>query len=126
MLDLLVALLWTPLGLGALVAAGAAIAALVYLPRLALPIAAVAVALTGAAYVGHVRTELDAARRERDEARADAAGKARAIEALESVSRNQDRREARSRETRRRIQAAPAGDDGPVAPVLRDVLEGGR
>ncbi|MCG5246865.1 hypothetical protein LPC10_17740 [Methylorubrum sp. B1-46] len=126
MLDLALALVWTPLGLGALVAAAAAVAAVVYLPRFALPAAAVALALAGAAYVAHVRTELDAARRERDEAKAEAAGKAAAIEALEGLSRTRDARAARSRETHRRIQAAPGTDDGPVAPVLRDVLEGGR
>ncbi|MBI1689511.1 hypothetical protein [Methylorubrum sp. DB1722] len=126
MLDLLLALVWTPLGLGAILAAAATVAAILYAPRLALPVAAVALALAGAAYVSHVRTELDAARRERDEARADAAGKARAIEALEAVERAKGRREARSRETHRWIQAAPPSDDGPVAPVLRDVLEGRR
>lgn len=126
MLDLALALVWTPLGLGALVAAAAAVAAIAYVPRLALPAAAVALALAGAAYVAHVRTELDAARRERDEAKADAAGKAAAITALEELSRTRDARIRASRETHRRIQAAPATDDGPVAPVLRDVLEGGR
>ena len=40
MLDLVIALVWTPLGIGALAAAAAAVLAVVYLPRLALPLAA--------------------------------------------------------------------------------------
>ena len=83
MFDLALALVWTPLGLGALIAAAAAVAAVVYVPRFVLPAAAVALALAGAAYVAHVRTELDVARRERDDANSAAAGKAAAIESLE-------------------------------------------
>ncbi|MCJ2124916.1 hypothetical protein [Methylobacterium sp. J-077] len=75
---------------------------------------------------GAIQADLGAARRERDEAKADAAGKAKAIEALESVSRNGDKRGRANREAHRRIQAAPASDDASVAPVLRQVLEGGR
>ncbi|TXN47359.1 hypothetical protein [Methylobacterium sp. WL7] len=126
MLDLALALVWTPIGIAALAALAAAVAAFVYLPRLGVPFLALAVVLAGAAYVSRIQDDLGAARRERDEAKADAAGKARAIEALESVSRNGDKRARAARETHRRIQAAPASDDAPVAPVLRQVLEGGR
>lgn len=126
MLDLALALVWTPIGIAALVAAAAAVAAFLYLPRLGVPLLALAVVLAGSAYVTRIQDDLSAARRERDEAKSDAAGKARAIEALESVSRNGDKRTRAARETHPRIQAAPASDDAPVAPVLRQVLEGGR
>ena len=126
MVDLALALVWTPIGVAALVAAAAAVAACLYLPRLAIPLLALAVVLTGAAYVSRIQDELGTTRRERDEAKAEAAGRARAIKELETVSRNADRRARAGRETRRRIQVVPASDDGPVAPVLRDVLEAGR
>jgi hypothetical protein len=125
-LDLLLALVWTPLGLGALAAAAAAGLAFVYMPRLAWPVALVAVTLVAAAYATSLQADLGNARHERDEAKADAAGKARAIASLERLSANADKRARASRETHRRIDAAPASDDGPVAPVLRDVLEAGR
>lgn len=126
MLDLALALVWTPIGIASLVALAAAVAACLHLPRLAVPLLALAVVLGGAAYVCRIQADLGAARRERDEAKADAAGKARAIAALEFVSGKGKKRAHAARETHRRIQAAPASDDGPVAPVLRDVLEGGR
>ncbi|MCK2057172.1 hypothetical protein [Methylobacterium sp. 37f] len=126
MLDLALALVWTPIGIAALVALAAAVAAFLYLPRLAVPFLALAVVLAGAAYVSRISDELGSTRRERDEAKADAAGKARAIAELEAMSRISDKRARAARETHRRIQAAPASDDGPVASVLRDVLEGRR
>ena len=126
MLDLALALVWTPIGIAALVAMAAAVAAFLYLPRLGVPLLALAVVLAGAAYVSSIQADLGAARRERDEAKADAVGKARAIAAMEDLSRNGDKRKRVNQETHRRIQAAPVSDDGPVAPVLRQVLEGGQ
>ena len=126
MLDLLLALVWTPIGIAALVALAAAVVAFLYLPKLGVPLLAVAVILAGAAYVTRIQDDLGAARRERDEAKADAAAKGRAIAAMEELSQRGDKRARAARETHRRILAAPASDDAPVAPVLRQVLEGGR
>ncbi|TXN04866.1 hypothetical protein FV242_05800 [Methylobacterium sp. WL64] len=126
MLDLLLALVWTPLGIGALVAVAAAAAAAVYLPRLAIPLACVAVILAGAAYVSALQADLGTARRERDEAKAAAATAAKGTKAVEGVAAKAAARSASTRATRDRILMAPASDDAPVAPVLRDVLEGGR
>lgn len=93
-----------------------------YLPRLALPLARVAVILGGSAYVSALQADRGAARRERDEARAAAKG----TKAVEAVAAKAAARSATSRASRDRGLTAPASDDGPVAPVLRQVLESGR
>ncbi|GJE51453.1 hypothetical protein GOFOIKOB_4512 [Methylobacterium tardum] len=126
MLVLALALVWTPIGIGALIAVAAAVAAAVYMPRLALPLACVAVMLGGAAYVSALQADLGAARRERDEAKAAAATAARGTKAVEGVAAKAASRAAANRAIRDQVVTAPASDDGPVAPVLRDVLEGGR
>ena len=126
MLDLALALVWTPLGLAALAAAAAAVAAFLYLPRAGVPLLALAVVLAGSAYVARLQGEVEGARRERDEARAEAAAQARAAKAVERVTAKAASRARSSRAARDRILTAPAGDDGPVAPVLRQVLEGDR
>ncbi|MCE4222127.1 hypothetical protein HCU64_00035 [Methylobacterium sp. C25] len=123
MLDLAIALVWTPLGIAALVAVAAAALALAYLPRAALPLACVAVLLAGAAYVASLQADLAASRIEAREAKADAAAKGKAIEALERNARATAARNAASRTRRDRILSAPASDDGPVAKILDDTLE---
>lgn len=119
MLDLLLALVWTPLGIGAIVATAADPLTVVYMPRLALPLAAVAVILAGVAYVASLQSELGTARRERDEAKADAAGKAAGIKAVEGVAGKAAVRAKATRSARDAILSAPASDDALVAPVLR-------
>ncbi|GEL42902.1 MULTISPECIES: hypothetical protein [Methylobacteriaceae] len=126
MLDLFLALVWTPLGISALVAFAAAALAVVYLRKLALPLAAVAVILAGAAYVASIEADLATARTERDLANAAAATAVAGTKAVEGVAGKAAARAKASRSTRDRILTAPASDDAPVAPVLRDVLEGRR
>jgi F0F1-type ATP synthase epsilon subunit len=48
---------------------------------------------------------------------------ARAVAALEAERAAAEKRSAELREARRKVEAAPEADDGPVAPVLRDALE---
>lgn len=124
MLDLALALIGTPLGLAALAALAAAAAAAAWLPRAALPLACAAALLAGAAYVASLQADLDDARRERDAARADAAGKAAAIEAMQAEAAESAARAKSSASAHARIRRAPAAADGPVALVLRDALEG--
>lgn len=126
MLDLALALVWTPLGIGALVAAAAAFACAVYLPRLAVPVACLALVLAAVAYVCALQADLTTARRERDEARTAAATATAGTKAVEGVAGKAADRAKASRATRDRILTAPASDDAPVSPVLRDVLEGSR
>jgi voltage-gated potassium channel Kch len=125
-LDLALALVWTPLGIGALVAAAAALACAAYLPRMAVPVACLALVLAGVAYVSALQADLATARRERDEARTAAATATAGTRAVEGVAGKVADRAKASRATRDRILTAPASDDAPVAPVLRDVLEAGR
>lgn len=124
--DLALALVWTPLGIGALVAVLAAVACAVYLPRLAVPVACLALVLAGVAYVSSLQADLSTARRERDEAKIAAAAATAGTKAVEGVAGKAAARARASRATRDRILIAPASDDAPVAPVLRRVLEAGR
>ena len=94
MLDLAAALLWTPLGLAALTAAGGAVLALFYLR---------AAALAGAAYVASLQADLTTARRERDEARTAAATATAGTKAVEGVAGKAAARAKASRATRDRI-----------------------
>ncbi|UYW28353.1 hypothetical protein OKC48_07510 [Methylorubrum extorquens] len=94
------------------------------MPRLAPPLALVALALAGAAYVASLQADLAGARAEALTAKADAAGKAAAIAALEAEAVATAARTRTTAAAHARIRRAPASDDGPVAPVLRDALEG--
>ena len=123
MLDLLLALVWTVPGIAALLAAAVAVAGLIYVPRLALPLSLVAAILFGVAYVTRIRDELAGARAEATAAKADAAGKADAIAALEAEAVATAARARNSAASHARIRRAPASADGPVAPVLREALE---
>ncbi|SFU34840.1 hypothetical protein SAMN02799631_00279 [Methylobacterium sp. 174MFSha1.1] len=83
MLDLALALALTPAGFSALAAAAAAVVAAVYAPRLAVPVALVAVIPTGVAYVTLLQAEVASTRRERDEARELAEVRGRVVETLQ-------------------------------------------
>ncbi|ACB80036.1 hypothetical protein C0214_10975 [Methylobacterium sp. DM1] len=124
MLDLALALVWTVPGVAALAAAAAAVLAFLYLPRLAVPLACLAVVLAGVAYVDRLGRELATARAEAAAAKADAAAKGRAIEALEADAAESVARAKAAAAAHARIRRAPASADGPVAPVLREALEG--
>ena len=103
MLDLSLALVWTPLGIGALIAAAAAVACAAYLPRLAVPIACLALVLAGVAYVSALQADLTTARRERNEARTAAAAATAGTKAVEGVAGKAAARAKASRATRDRI-----------------------
>lgn len=126
MLDLALALFVTPAGIAALVAMAAAGLAVVYAPRLAVPVALVAVILVGVAYVTRLRDEVASTRRERDEARELAEVRGRAVSALPREHQASAKRTRATAAVQDRIRRAPASDDGPVAPVLRDALEAGQ
>jgi hypothetical protein len=89
-LDLALALVWTPIGIASLVALAAAVAACLHLPRLAVPLLALAVVLAGAAYVSRIQADLGAARRERDEAKAEAERQGRLVAEEDAAVANQD------------------------------------
>lgn len=126
MLALALALVVTPAGITALLAATAAALAAVYVPRLAVPFAALAVILVGVAYVTRLRDEVASTRRERDEARELAEVRGRAVSSLQRKHQASARRTRATAAVQDRIRRAPASDDGPVAPVLRDALESGK
>lgn len=126
MLTLLLALVGTPAGIAALVAIAIAVLALAYVPRLALPVALVSVILAGVAYVSHLQDAVATTRRERDEAAALAEVRKGAVEALQRNTRATAKRAAATASAHERIRRAPASDDGPIAPVLRDALEAGQ
>lgn len=126
MLDLALALVVTPAGIAALVAMAAAVLAVVYAPRLAVPVALVAVILVEVAYVTRLRDEVASTRRERDEARELAEVRGRAVSALQREHQASARRTRATATVQDRIRRAPASDDAPVAPVLRDALEAGQ
>ncbi|MEE7440893.1 hypothetical protein [Methylobacterium oryzae] len=126
MLDLALALVVTPAGITALLAIVAAGLAVVYAPRLAVPFAALAVILVGVAYVTRLRDEVASTRRERDEARELAEVRGRAVSALQREHQASAKRTRATAAVQDRIRRAPASDDGPVAPVLRDALEAGQ
>ena len=123
MLDLLLALVWTIPGIAALVAAAAAVLAVAYAPRLALPLILLAVILFGVAYVTRLHDEAATARRELAAAVATAETQRLTISALERTNAASARRAKASAAAHARIGAAPASDDGPVAPVLGQTLE---
>lgn len=126
MLTLLLALVTTPAGICAGVAIALAVLALLYAPRLALPVGLVAVILLGVAYVSRLQADLASTQRARDEAAALAEVRKGAVEALQRNAKAAAKRTAATASAHDRIRRAPASDDGPVAPVLRDVLEAGQ
>ncbi|MCJ2046354.1 hypothetical protein MKK58_17705 [Methylobacterium sp. J-078] len=126
MLTLLLALVTTPAGISAVVAIGLAVLALLYAPRLALPVALVAVILLGVAYVSRLQADLASTQRQRDEAAALAEVRKGAVEALQRNAKAAAKRSAATASAHDRIRRAPASDDGPLAPVLRDALEAGQ
>ncbi len=123
MLTLVLALVTTPAGIAAVVAIGLAVLALLYAPRLALPVALVAVILVGVAYVSRLQADLASTQRARDEAAALAELRQSAVEALQRNAKAKAKRDATTASAHDRIRRAPASDDGPLAPVLRDALE---
>lgn len=126
MLGLALALILTPAGIAALVAMAAAALAVVYAPRLAVPAAAVAVILVGVAYVSRLQTEVASTRRDLAEARELAEVRGRAVAALQAEHQAGARRARATAAAHDRIRRAPASDDAPLAPVLRDALEAGQ
>lgn len=126
MLDLALALALTPAGISALAAAAAAVVAAICAPRLAIPVALVAVILAGVTYVTRLRDEVASTRRDLAAARELAEVRGRVVETLQREHQAAAKRTRETAAAHDRIRRAPASDDGPVAPVLRDALEAGR
>lgn len=126
MLDLALALVVTPAGITALVAVAVAGLAVVYAPRLAIPAALVAVILVGVAYVSRLQDEVASTRRDLAEARELAEVRGRAVAALQREHQAGAKRARATEAAHARIRRAPASDDAPLAPVLRDALEAGQ
>ncbi len=110
-------------GVAAIPAAAAAVLAVLYAPRLALPLILVVTILFGVAYVTRLHDEAAAARRDLAAAAAKAETQRLTISALERTKAASDRRRKANAAAHARIGAAPASDDGPVAPVLGQTLQ---
>ena len=104
----------------------AAALALVYVPRLAVPFAALAIILGGVAYVSRLQDEVASTRRDLAEARELAEVRGRAVVALQPEHQAGAKRARATEAAHARIRRAPASDDAPLAPVLRDALEAGQ
>lgn len=127
MIDLLLALIATVPGAAALAAGGVSLASFYYLPRLAPYALAAAVVFGALAYVTRIADELDETRRElaaKDKELAQSrAYVKRLTEVTDHLRDVTKQRTAKRTEQLRAIQRSPASDNGPLAPVLRRVLE---